>query len=173
MHNPVGHSTRAGTPRRRHARGQSLVELVLVIPIMLTILGAAIDIARVYGAWVALDSATRDAAEQVATSEGTTSNYSTASTHAHTVVCSQMTNIAGFTAPAGTPTSCTQPAVTLTWSTPSETAPGASHLFPIGTATVTATLPFRTLFPYPFFTQGSAWTLSSTQTYSVIQGRDQ
>ncbi len=157
--------------RRTNSRGQSLVELALVVPVLLTIMGAAIDVARVYGAWVALDSATRDAAEQVATSDGATSDFATASAHARSVLCSEMTSVAGFVAPAGNPTNCSQPAVTLTWATPSTTAAGASAKYPIGTATITATLPFQTLFSYPFFTQNGAWTLTSTQSYSVIQGR--
>jgi Flp pilus assembly protein TadG len=147
------------------------VELALIVPVMLTIVGAATDIARVYGAWVALDSATRDAAEQVATSEGLSSNFTTANTHAKAVVCGEMANVPGFVAPVGQPTNCSQPAVTLTWSAPSTVAAGASPTYPIGSATVTATLPFRTLFSYPFFTQNGAWILTSTQSYSVIQGR--
>jgi Flp pilus assembly protein TadG len=147
------------------------VELALILPVLLTMLGAAVDISRVYGAWVALDASTRDAAEQVATFEGPTSDYATASARAKTVICSEMVNIAGFVAPPGAPASCTAPAVSLTWSAPSTTAQGASAKFPIGSATVTATLPFRTFFSYPFFTQGGAWTITSTQAYSIVQGR--
>src|SRR5436190_2708967 len=50
------------TKKRR--RGQSLVEFALILPILLTLTGAAIDVARVYGGWVALEGASRDAAEQ-------------------------------------------------------------------------------------------------------------
>jgi Flp pilus assembly protein TadG len=157
--------------RRNRSRGQSLVELALILPVMLTIMGAAVDVSRVYGARIALEGATRDAAEQVATFEGPTSNSTAALARAKTVICSQLTSIPGFVAPVGNPTACTQPNVTLTtWST-STTAAGASTTFPIGTATVTATLPFRTFFSYPFFTQAGAWTITSAQTYSVVQGR--
>ena len=157
--------------RRDRSRGQSLVELALILPVMLTILGAAIDGSRVYGAWIALEGAARDAAEQVATFEGPTSNATTALARAKSVVCSQMTKITGFEAPSGSPTTCTQPAVILPAWTTSTTAPGASTSYPIGTATVTATLPFRMLFAYPLFTQNGSWTLTSTQTYSIVQGR--
>ena len=39
------------------------------------------------------------------------------------------------------------------------------------TVTVRATLPFRTFFGYPLFTQNGAWTLSSTQSFSILQHR--
>lgn len=162
---------RALPSRRRKSTGQSLVELALILPVILTIMGAAVDTARLYGAWIALEGSTRDAAEQVATFEGLTSNHSTALARAKTVVCSQMANVVGFVAPSGQPTNCSQPAVTLTWTTPSTTATGASSRNPIGTATVTATLPFRMLFAYPFLTQDGAWTITSTQTYAIVQGR--
>jgi Flp pilus assembly protein TadG len=118
------------------------VELALILPVLLTILGASVDIARIYGAWVALEGATRDAAEQVATFEGTTSNTTIASAHAQSVVCSEMVKITGFVAPAGNPTSCTQPAVTLSsWTVSTTPALGGSSRNPVGKATVTATLP--------------------------------
>jgi Flp pilus assembly protein TadG len=164
-------ATRSSRPRDRRARGQSLVELALILPVLLTILGASVDIARIYGAWVALEGATRDAAEQVATFEGTGSNTTIASARAQSVVCSEMVKITGFAAPAGSPAACTQPAVALSAWSVSTTAQGASSKFPIGTATVTATLPFRMLFAYPFFTQGGAWTITSSQTYSIVQNR--
>jgi Flp pilus assembly protein TadG len=158
--------------RHDRSRGQSLVELALILPVLLTILGASVDIARVYGASVALEGATRDAAEQVATLDGTSSNNATASARAQSVVCSQMVKITGFVAPAGNPTSCTQPAVTLSsWTVSTTAALGGSTAHPVGKATVTATLPFRMLFAYPFFTQGGAWTITSSQTYSIVQNR--
>lgn len=157
--------------RQNRSRGQSLVELALILPVILTILGGAVDISRVYGAWIALEGATRDAAEQVATFEGPTSNSTAALARAKTVICRQMTSIPGFVAPVGNPTACTQPNVTLAWSPPSTTQAGANTTYPIGTATVTATLPFRTFFAYPFFTQAGAWTITSRQTFSIVQGR--
>ena len=164
--------TRGLPSRRRKSLGQSLVEFALILPIVLTIMGAAVDMARLYGAWIALEGSTRDAAELVATTDGLTSNYATASAPARTVVCSQMANIVGFVAPDGQPTNCSQPAVTLTWAPPSiDPAVGASERYPVGTATVTATLPFRMLFAYPFLTQDGTWTISSTQTYKIVQGR--
>jgi Flp pilus assembly protein TadG len=153
-----------GPPRRR---GQSLVEFALILPILLTLVGAAVDIARLYQGWITLEGATRDAAEYAATKDLTQTN---ATTDAKRVICTQTASLPGFVAPAGNPTACTSPAITATWSS-STTATGASATHPIATVTVTATLPFRTFFGYPLFTQGGAWTLSSTQTYSIIQGR--
>lgn len=154
---------------RRRPHGQSLVELALILPVMLTILGAAVDIARLYGASVALDGATRDAAEQVATLEGTSATFATAQARAQAVVCAQLVNAPGYVGAADGST-CSQPSISLTWSTPTTSGIGTSK-YPLGSAVVTTTLPFQMLFPYPLFTQNGVWNLRSTQSYSVIQNR--
>jgi Flp pilus assembly protein TadG len=157
---------------RRHiatrSRGQSLVEFALILPILLTLTGVAIDVARVYGAWVTLEGATRDAAEQVA-NDATVTTSSAAATRAKAILCGELASTAGFAAPPGNPSACTSPGSTVTWGS-STAAPGSARS-PLVTVTVASSLPFRTLFAYPLFTQGGAWTLSSTQTYSILQGR--
>lgn len=154
--------------RRRSARGQSVVEFALIIPILLTLTGAAIDVARVYGAWVAIEGATRDAAEQVAT-DATITTQAAAATRAQAIVCSQVVNTPGFAAPAGNQTKCTVPGVTTTRS--SSTATPGTTKNPLVTVSVVTTLPFRTLFAYPLFTQNGAWNIGSSQTYAILQGR--
>jgi Flp pilus assembly protein TadG len=154
-----------GSPRRR---GQSLVEFALILPILLTLVGAAVDIARLYQGWITLEGATRDAAEYAATFDPTSA---AATSDARRIVCTQAAALPGFAAPAGTPTACTSPTVTVSSFSLSTTAAGASTKFPIATVTVTATLPFRTFFGYPLFTQNGAWTLTSTQSFSIVQGR--
>jgi Flp pilus assembly protein TadG len=149
-------------------RGQSLVEFALILPILLTMLGAAVDIARVYQGWITLEGATRDAAEYAASFDATSG---AATSDAQRIVCTQAAALSGFAAPPGNPTACTSPAVTVSSFSVSTTAAGASVKYPIATVTVTATLPFRTFFGYPLFTQGGAWTLSSTQSFSIVQGR--
>lgn len=161
--------TRAARRRPKgKTRGQSLVEFALVLPILLTLVGAAVDIARIYGGWVALDGATRDAAEQVAT-DTTITSQSAAAAKAQTIVCAQLTNAPGFSAPAGNPTACTSPSLTVTWA--STTASPGSTRYPLVTVTVASSLPFRTFFGYPLFTQNGAWTIGSNQSYSILQGR--
>src|SRR5215212_2772521 len=54
--------------RRARNRGQSLVEFAVVLPVMLAIGGILIDAARLYQVWTTLESATRDAAQYLATS---------------------------------------------------------------------------------------------------------
>jgi Flp pilus assembly protein TadG len=158
-------SRHKATPRKR---GQSLVEFALILPILLTMVGAAIDIARLYQGWITLEGATRDAAEYAATKDSTST---AALTDAKSIICTQTATLPGFAAPAGQPTNCTSPAVSVSNFSVSTTATGASASYPIGSVTVTATLPFRTFFGYPLFTQNGAWTLTSTQTYSIIQNR--
>jgi len=160
-------SSRARRPDR--SLGQSLVEFALILPILLTLTGAAIDLSRVYGAWVALEGATRDAAEQVAT-DTTITTLSAAQARARTIVCSQLVNTPGFAAPPGNPTSCTSPTLTVTWASNSTVSPGTTRN-PQVTVTVASALPFRTLFAYPLFTQNGAWNLGSNQSYSILQGR--
>jgi Flp pilus assembly protein TadG len=150
------------------ARGQSLVEFALILPILLTLTGAAIDVSRVYGAWVTLDGATRDAAEQVAT-DATIVDATTATTRAKAILCGQLVNTPGFAAPPGNPSACTSPVITVAW-TKSITTPGTSKN-PLVKVVVTTSLPFRTLFAYPLLTQNGAWMLGSNQSYSILQGR--
>lgn len=140
-------------------RGQSLVEFALIVPVMLTLFGAAVDLSRVYQGWIDLQSAARQAAEYAATSDTTST---AAQTDARSSVCTQMTGSA----------SCASPTVSVPSFSSSTTAPGASDTHPVVTVTVLASMPFRTLFAYPFFTQNGAWTLRASVTYSVIQGRN-
>src|SRR5438874_2271969 len=132
------------TRKHRRHRGQSLVEFALILPVLLTMFGAAIDMARVYQAWVTLEGATRDAAERVAT-DTTVTTSGGAATAAQRIVCSEMSRVAGYVASGG---SCSTPTVSVTW-TSSTTAPGATTRNPVVTTTVTSSFPFRTLFGYP------------------------
>jgi Flp pilus assembly protein TadG len=156
---------------RRRPRGQSLAEFALILPLLLTFLGATVDFARLFHGWITLQSATRAAAEYAATN---TANSTSALTEARKVVCVQTQNLPGFQAGAGSPPTstetCTAPSVSIVSYTLSTTAAGASTRYPIATVSVRSSLPFTTLFPYPFLPKG-VWTLSSTQSYSIIQGR--
>jgi Flp pilus assembly protein TadG len=152
---PNRHRRRLVTSRR----GQSLVEFALILPILLTLVGAAIDIARVYGAWVALEGATRDAAEQVAT-DTTVTTCASALTKASSILSTELASTPG----SSVVTTCPQ-----LWA--KSTASPGSPRNPLVTVTVSSTLAFRTLFAYPLFTQAGAWTLRSDQTYAILQGR--
>lgn len=153
--------------RPRTSRGQSVTEFALILPLMMMFLGATIDVARVFQAWISIESAARDAAEQVATSAQTSS---AALDQAKTVVCPQVSGLPGYTAGSGT-NPCTSPTVTIVSFARSTTAAGASNSFPVASVTVRVELPFQTLFPYPFLTQGGAWTIGATESFSVVQGR--
>jgi Flp pilus assembly protein TadG len=165
LRGPVSKSRSSSSQPDNRPVGQALVEFALLLPILLTLLGAAIDISRVYAAWTTLEAATRDASEQVAT-DTTITTSGAATTRAQAIVCGQMVGVNGYVA-AGS--SCSTPNVSVTWS--SSTASPGTNLNPKVTTTVVTTFPFRTFFPYPLFTQGGAWTLSSTQTYTILQGR--
>jgi Flp pilus assembly protein TadG len=160
--------------RRRSPRslGQAVTEFALLLPLLLAFLGLSIDFARVFPAWMTLESATRDAAESAATNATTSDG---ALTTARRVVCLQAHNLSGFAPSASAPPNdieqCVAPNVSVTAFSLSTTAPGASTRYPIGTATVRVTLPFRTIFGYPIITQNGAWTITTVSSYSVVQGR--
>jgi len=148
-----------------------VTEFALLLPVMLAFLGVTIDFARVFQAWITLDSATRDAAEYTAASA---TDSSDALTKAKKTICLQAQNVPGFTksglAAPNDVQQCTSPTVTVvSWSL-STTADGASTRYPIGTVTIRATLPFNMLFAYPFLTHNGAWTITRDATFSVAQG---
>jgi Flp pilus assembly protein TadG len=140
----------------------------MLLPILLGLAGGAVDLARSYQAWLTIESATRDAAEYVAshscTSAACTTN--TASADAQSIVCSEAQSAPGF---SGTSTTCTSPSITATVSA-SSTATGATGSNPIITAQVNTSLQFRTLVPWPLLPNGTI-TLRSNRQYAVIWGR--
>lgn len=149
------------TGRRRRVSGQSVVEFALILPLMLAFLGASIDLARLYNAWITLEGATRDAAEYAATRA---TSLTDAVSLAQDVVCSQTAGVPGYVA-GGTPGTCTTPSVSV--SSFSRT----SDKYPLASVRVSASLPFRTLFGYPFITHNGTWNLGSTQSYAIYQNR--
>ncbi len=163
-----------GIPRRilgregGSRRGQALAEFALILPILVALTGGAMDFARVYQASITLQGATRNAAEFAASK---TTTMSQADTEARRVVCAEAQTIPGFTAGSGgSITACADPTVTVTSFSLSTTAPGASSTYPLGSATVQSQIGFRTVIPWPWL-PGGTWTLSTTQSYSVIQNR--
>ena len=176
--------------RSRRELGQSVTEFALILPVLLTVVGAMIDFSRVYATWVNLESATRDAAQYVATDPGytTTGGYYDATdttnycaTPPITTACTGPTSTdakvvmdrelgQAFTKSA-TQTTCSSPTVwaQLTASTSSDTGGGAAY--PAASVVVTSCIRFHALFAYPFFTQGGDWILRVERTYKVIVGR--
>ena len=158
------------TARRwRSARGQSLVEMALILPFLLAFAGGATDLARVYQAQLTLESAVRNAAEYVAT---TSVDSGAAALDAQRIVCLEASKVPGFVAGSGPKPleTCSAPAVTVPTFAISTTATGATAKNPIGTAKVSATLTFSMLFAYPFLPSHS-WTLSADASYSVVRNR--
>lgn len=158
-------------PRRsqRNSRGQSLVEMALILPFLLAFVGGATDFARAFQASITLESSVRNAAEYVALYSA---DSTAAGTDAKRVVCLESTGVPGYTPGTGPDPdeNCTNPTVAVATFGVSTTDPGASVKYPIGTAKVTASVPFQTLLPYPFLPNGT-WTLGADATYSVVRGR--
>lgn len=141
----------------------------LILPFLLAFAGGATDLARAYQAWLTIESASRNAAEYVATNSA---DSATALTDARHVVCSESQPAPGFTegSPPNAIQNCLSPTVTVPSFTISTTQVGATGANPIATAHVHVTLPFNTLFPYPFVPH-DGWTLTSDSTYAVVRGR--
>jgi Flp pilus assembly protein TadG len=160
--------------RARRSRGQSVAEFALLLPVMLAFLGLTIDFARVFQAYITLESATRDAAEAAATNAGSSTS---ALTWAQKTVCLQSQNIPGFQRGTGASPAdveqCANPTVTVvSYDLSTNQNAGASDDYPIGTVTVRSSLPFRPLFAYPFLTQNGNWTVITEATFSVAQNRE-
>ncbi|HEX3220214.1 MAG TPA: TadE/TadG family type IV pilus assembly protein [Candidatus Limnocylindria bacterium] len=154
---------------RRVSRGQSMVEMALILPFLLAFVGGATDFARAFQASITLESSARNAAEYVA---GNSADSTAAQADATRVVCLESTGVPGY-APGTGPQpdeTCTNPTVTVTNFSVSTSALGASTRNPIGTVKVTASAPFDTLLPYPFLPDGG-WNLTANATYSVVRGR--
>ncbi|MDP8905449.1 MAG: pilus assembly protein [Chloroflexota bacterium] len=155
----------------------------MLLPVMLTLVGVLIDVARLYHAWLNLEAATRDAAQYLATSnpDPCDNNYSgtppadmgcflpaTADQKAKYLL--ELATGTTFTISASQ-TACTSAMVTTTYSENSSSSVGGSPAYPVGISTVTACLPFKTLFAYPLLTNGGSWTLRSEETYRSLVGR--
>jgi Flp pilus assembly protein TadG len=143
--------------------------MALILPFLLAFAGGATDLARAYQAWLTIESASRNAAEYVAT---TSADSATALTDAKHVVCQESQVAPGFTkgSPPNAIINCTSPTTTVPSFLISATQTGATAANPIATARVRVTLPFNTLFPYPFVPH-DGWTLTADATYQVVRGR--
>jgi len=172
---PVARAPRARN--RSSHRGQSLVEFSIVLPLLLTMVGVIIDAARVYQAWTNLESATRDAAQYLATSDTdpTSPDYTTQGTNSDNKAIFIVSEATGFTfTPSGTRgtlTDCTGPQLTTTYTADTTFASGGSASNPVGTARVVTCLPFRTLFAYPLLTNNGVWVIQSDRNYKILVGR--
>lgn len=154
---------------RGSVRGQSLVELAIILPILLALVGGAVDLARAYHAWLTLESATRNAAEYVATTPSIATSAQ-ALTAARGVVCTETSNIPGWTSGSGT-NPCTTPSVSVpTFTTTTAAAAGGSAANPVASARVTTSVQFQTLVPWPLVPH-QAFTLSADRSYSIVRNR--
>jgi len=174
--------------RGRRARGQSLAEFALIAPVMLGLLGIATDFARIFFAWVDLESATRDAAQYVASdpalsstgggyyNSADTTNYCSAfpctsapSTDAKTVVDAATGK--SFTK-SSSQTDCSTPKVWASLSSPDPSlANGGSSKYPVAKVQITACFPFRTFISYPIISTNGTWIVRADRTMSTLVGR--
>ena len=171
-------AARAPRARKRSShRGQSLVEFSIVLPLLLTMVGVIIDAARLYQAWKNLESATRDAAQYLATSDTdpTSPDYTVQGTNSDNKAIFIVSEATGFTfTPSGTRgtlTDCTGPQLTTTFTADTTFSNGGSASNPVGTARVVSCLPFRTLFAYPLLTNNGVWVIKADRNFKILVGR--
>jgi Flp pilus assembly protein TadG len=173
-----GHSGRGSTRRTLRERGQSIVEFSIVLPVLLAITGVVIDASRVYLAWSSLESATRDAAQYLATSSTNpfSPDYTWAGSDADLKAEYILEQTTGETfttsSTSGVLGDCSATAeVTTAYSTSTSLAHGGSAANPLSTAKVMSCFPFQTLFAYPFLTTNGAWVLTSERQMTILVGR--
>jgi Flp pilus assembly protein TadG len=153
--------------RRRNPRGQAMAEFAVILPILLALVGGGIDFARAFEGAMTLQTASRNAAEAVAYA---VTDPSLAEAHARAVVCAETQRLPGFVAGSGgNVATCTNPVMTVTYTT-DPTAPGANVRYPLVTVSVTTSLAFDLVVPWPLLPNG-AWTLGTTQSFAIMQGR--
>jgi Flp pilus assembly protein TadG len=152
----------------RTIRGQAVVEFAIIVPVLLALVGATADVARVYSSWISVHSATRAAAEYLATNPDEDVTSANAGTIAAGLINDEVAGLGAFS--SVTTMTCASPEVQVAYSS-SDTAPGASDDNPLGRAVVSTCAPFHTLFNYPFITQNGAWAVSATATYEILQNR--
>lgn len=150
----------------------------MVLPVLLALVGIVIDASRLYTAWVNLESATRDAAQYLAKSDTDpyASDYTWAGADADAKAAYILETALNLTfetsSPSGTLSSCEdEPEVTTTYALNTSWDAGGSVANPLSTAKVSACVPFRTLFQYPFITTDGVWVLQSEREITVIVGR--
>ena len=154
-------------PTGHRGRGQALTEFALLLPVMFALATVVLDVSRVYQVWISLESATRDAAEYVATTQTSSGD---AAEEARRIVCLGLKNSVGFDPGTSSDGSeCVQPAVSLDSFVVSTTMPGATARNPIGAATVSASLAFQTIIPFPF--NGGTFTVRAQESFQIVQGR--
>jgi Flp pilus assembly protein TadG len=134
------------------------VEFALILPIMLTLFGGAVDFSRVYSAYINVQEATRNAAESIATDK-TISTDPAATTEAQRLVCLEIVGTSPCTGANDPKATATSP--DNSWAN-TATAPT--------TVTIVVTEQFKMLFPYPLMDKGQ-WTLTANVTFSVIRDR--
>ena len=160
---------RAAAAVTGRARGQSVAEFAILLPVVLTLVLGGIDFSRAYERQMRLEQAIRQASEIVAMRATSTTE---AQDMARQMVCVQLGRAATCT--VGTiPSSgeCTDLCLDVSFSR-STTALGATVDHPLAAAQVTAATAFRTVFPYPLLTSDTGQlTLSAASTYSILQGR--
>lgn len=158
--------TRHSTTDRKRSRGQAVVEFAILLPVLLGLAGASTDFARIYQQDISLSAAARDAAEFVATNRSQTITAANAGQAAADVMNSQ---IGAGTFTAVSTLTCTTPQVQVSYST-SSSATGATGKYPLGTAIVTACVPFQTLFRYPFV-PSDGLVIRTSARFEVLQNR--
>ena len=150
---------------RRRSAGQSVVEFAVILPLLLTMCGVAVDFARVYSAYINVQAATRNAAEYIATDTAFTTDAA-AKTEAQRLVCIEIVGVSPCSG-ANSPvvTMATSPVDPVTHSSSWANTKTAAT-----TVRVMVTEQFQMLFPYPLMDKGQ-WALTADVTFSVIRGR--
>lgn len=144
---------------RRHATGQSLVELALILPVLLILLLIAIDFGRLFSSWVTLNNAARVAANYAAAYPG--DPFGAGSTYATQVNNEGFGSLGSTCSTAGVP----QPVFTDTTVDANTTTKNMGD-----EATVSISCTFKVMTPMVAAVVGSNLPLSASSTFTIRTG---
>lgn len=152
------HPVTTGGARLR-PRGQSMVELALVLPVLLLLLLIAIDFGRLFASWITLNNAARVAANYAAANP--TASFGPGSTYANQVTTEGFGSLAPTCATSGVP----QPVFT---DTAVDTNVTTTNLGDEATVSISCT--FKVMTPIVSGIVGSNLPMGASSTFTIRDG---
>jgi len=161
--------------RRRRQRGQSVTEFALVLPILLALMLAVIDFARLFNTMISVEAAAREAADYSTLypwqwdSSGSPSNTSKTVADMHVRSCAAVKHLPEYQGPDD---ACTNPTFSYVVDpTPAGVNANQCHTVPrLSTpcnVTVTLTYTFQLLTPVSIIGLPSSLTFERSSTFAI------
>ena len=159
--------TRLSIGAARDSRGQSMVEFALIVPVLMLLALAIGDFARYYSAAIAIESASREAADYggFSASNWSAPNVPITEEEMRERACTAASSVSGYQGdPVGTANmTCTNPGFAYVLETPPGITDCSDNVNdPPCQVTVTLTFQFDLNMPLPFLQSSYTFTRDST-----------